>query len=215
VTFLVPFGLWVLARDWRRGVAIPLVAAVAFLPWASMYHSLYGNPFGPAMGFLDAHWYPGRFVDGVLFSPGRGLFVFQPWLVFLGLLAWRSVRIDSARPLPPGWPAIALTTMAAHVLLVGSWQVWWGGFCYGSRLAAEVVPVAALFVVRPVGLLLRKEWGWAVVAGVGLVGFAVHAPCAYYDAWLWNALPISADAHPERLWDWSDPPFLYGLLPAR
>jgi hypothetical protein len=215
VTFLIPFGLWVFARDWRRGVTVPLVAGVAFVPWAVVYYSLYRNPFGPAMGFLDAHWYPGRFVDGVLFSPARGLFVFQPWLVLLVLLIGRRARADVDRTLPTGWAVFAITIAAAHVFLVGSWQVWWGGFCYGSRLAAEVVPVAALFVVRPVGWLLETRWGWAVVAAVGVVGFAVHAPCAYYDAWLWNALPISADAHPERLWDWSDPPFLYGLLPAR
>jgi hypothetical protein len=24
----------------------------------------------------------------------------------------------------------------------------------------------------------------------------------------WNADPVSVDAHPERLWDWRDPPFL-------
>jgi hypothetical protein len=214
VTFLVPFGLWILARDWRRGVVMPVVAAAAFLPWAASYYALYRQPFGPSMGFLAEQWFPGENIGGVLFSPGRGLLVYQPWIVLLGLLVLRSARVGD-RPLPPGWAGFAAGTLLLHVLLIGSWPMWWGGFCYGSRLAAEVVPVAGLLAVRPIGWLFHTSWGWAVVAAVGVLGFAVHAPCAYYDAWLWNAVPVSADAHPERLWDWSRPPFLYGMLPPR
>jgi hypothetical protein len=212
-TFLVPFGVWVLARDWRRGLFVPAVAGLAFLPWAAVYQSLYRNPFGPAMGFLSERWFPGENVAGVLFSPGRGLLVFQPWVLLLAMLAWRPAREAEGYTFPRGWPVFAAGVFACHTLLIGSWPVWWGGFCYGSRLMAEVVPVAGLLAVRPAAFLFRTRWGWAVVAAVGLLGFAVHAPCAYYDAWLWNALPISADAHPERHWDWSRPPFLYGLLP--
>jgi hypothetical protein len=212
VTFLVPFGLWVLARDWRRGIIMPLIAIAAFLPWAALYYALYRNPFGPAMGFLNEQWFPGENVVSVLLSPGRGLFVYQPWMLLLGLLVLRSARTGD-RPLPPGWSVFATTMMTAHIFLVGSWPMWWGGFCYGSRLAAEVVPIAGLLVVRPLGWLFQLRGGWIVVVIVALIGFAVHAPCVYYDAWLWNALPISADAHPERLWDWSRPPFMHGMLP--
>lgn len=215
VTFLVPFGLWVLARDWRRGLIVPAVALLAYLPWAAMYYALYRNPFGPAMGFLNEQWFPGESVDGVLFSPGRGLFVYQPCLLLLGLRLWPPAGRHDGPPPPAGWAGFAAGMIAAHVVLVGSWPMWWGGFCYGSRLAAEVVPVAALFAVRPVGWLLRTRGGWVLVAVVALAGFAVHAPCAYYDAWLWNDAPVSVDTHPARLRDWSRPPFLYGLLPPR
>ncbi len=212
VTFLVPFGLWVLARDWRRGLLVPLCAIVCYLPWAALYYAIYRNPFGPSMGFLSEQWFPGEHILGVLFSPARGLFVYQPWMLFLGLLAFRKVRANPTNA-PAGWATFAIATAACQLVLIGSWPIWWGGYCYGSRLVAEIVPIAGLFAIRPVGYLLSARWGWAAVTAIGLLGFAIHAPCAYYDAWLWNPLPISIDANPWRLYDWSRPPFLYNLMP--
>lgn len=211
VTFLVPFGLWVLARDWKRGLLLPLLAVLCYLPWGVMYWTLYRNPFGPAMGFLQETWFPGEFLLGVLVCPGRGLFVFQPCLLLLALRLWPAARAGESN-VPRGWTPFALGMVTLHLLLIASWPVWWGGFCYGSRLIAEVVPILALFLVRPVGWLLTFREGWVPVALLGLLGFAIHVPCLYYDAWLWNALPISADANPWRLWDVAHPPFLYGLV---
>lgn len=211
VTFLVPFGLWVMARDWRRGLLLPALAVLCYLPWGLMYWSIYRTPFGPSMGFLEEQWTVGRFIPDVLFSPGRGLFVFQPWLIFLLLRLSPAARAGETKL--PGRSLFALGMVTLHVLLIASWPCWWGGSCYGSRLIAEVVPVLALFLVHPVGWLLTRREGWVAVAAVGLIGFAFHIPCLYYDGWLWNASPISADANPWRLWDWAHPPFLYGLVP--
>lgn len=216
VTFLIPFGLWVLARDRVRGILLPLLALICYLPWGLMYWSIYRNPFGPAMGFLGEHWKPAEFMLGVLFSPGRGLFIFQPFLVLAiaSLIPTRSNNINAVgHNTPTGWQAFALGSIMLHLILIASWPVWWGGFCYGSRLIAEVVPLLALFTIRPVDQLLKSRTGWIPLAMIGVLGLAIHAPCMYYDAWLWNADPISADAHPERMWDWAHPPFLYGLVP--
>jgi hypothetical protein len=211
VTFLIPFGLWVLARDWRRGVLLPLASLVCYSPWAAIYWAIYRNPFGPSMGFLGETWTFGQYIPDVLFSPGRGLFVFQPFLLFAILLLLPKARY-AVQAWPPGWCLFAVSMMSLHLLLISSWPCWWGGFCYGSRLIAEVVPIAAIFCVRPIGWLLSQKEGWISFAIVALLGFAIHVPCLYYDAWLWNALPFSADAHPWKLWDWSHPPFLYGLV---
>ena len=203
VTFLVPFGLWVMARDRRRGLLLPALAILCYLPWGLMYWSIYRTPFGPSMGFLNETWSPGQFVLDVLVSPGRGLFVFQPWLLLLLLRISPAVR--TGEKTLPGWSLFALGMVSLHVLLIASWPCWWGGSCYGSRLIAEVVPIVALFVVRPASWLLARREGWIPLAAIGLVGFAVHVPCLYYDGWLWNGLPISADANPWRLWDWGPP----------
>ncbi|MDB5312143.1 MAG: hypothetical protein JWO38_6345 [Gemmataceae bacterium] len=209
VTFLIPFGLWVVARDRKRGLTVPVAAVVGFLPWAGMYHAVYSTPFGPSMAQLGEPWTAAGHVGGVLFSPARGLFVYQPWMWVGFLLLFRRVRTDPARrPLPPGWYPFTLAVIASHVVLVGSWGCWWGGYCWGSRLAAEVVPVAGLLVVRPVGWLLRRWWGWAALAGVTAAGFAVHAPYVFGDGGRWN-IEREIDAHPEHLWDWRAPPFLF------
>jgi hypothetical protein len=210
VSFLVPFGVWVLVRDRRRGVVLPLAAVACYSPWAAMYWATYRTPFGPSMAFLGQTWTAAGNVLGVLFSPGRGVFVYQPWAWLVLLLLAKRVRTDPARPLPAGWYAFALAAVACHVVLVGSWGVWWGGYCWGSRLAAEVIPLLGLLAVRPVGFLIGRRWGWAVLAAVAAAGIALHAAYTYADGGVWN-VERDIDRHPEYLWDWRHPPFLYPL----
>jgi hypothetical protein len=152
-------------------------------------------------------WTPLANVGGVLVSPARGLFVYQPWMWVLPLLCLRRVRGGAGR-FPAGWYAFAFAVLACHVLMVGSWPVWWGGCCWGSRLAAEVIPVAGLLALNPIAWLLGRRWGWAVLALAGAAGVMTHLPYLYGDGGWWNSV-ADIDAHPERLWDWQNPPFLY------
>ncbi len=81
---VVSFGAWVLVREPRRAVRVGLAAAVAFIPWAILHASLYGTPLGPSVGLLAREAWFGTVSEGlkgVLFSPARGLFVYQPWLL--------------------------------------------------------------------------------------------------------------------------------------
>jgi hypothetical protein len=219
-TFVIPFGAWVLARSPRRAAILVAAAAIAYLPWGVLYQSVYGQPFGPALGFLTGHhssdafqptgngWNFGRYLGGVLFSPGRGLLIYQPWIVLTFLLVVRSIRTSPDYPTPRGWYVFALAFLAFHLTVVGSWRVWWGGVCWGSRLAAEVVPVCGLLAVRPAAWLLERRWGAAIVVLVALAGLAVHAPAMYRPSALqWNNRPPGVDADPSRLWDWRHPPF--------
>jgi hypothetical protein len=207
---LVPFWLWVVTRDWRRGLVLPLAALLAYAPWAATYWALYRALLGPSMTMLGHAWTPAANVPGVLVSPGRGLFVYQPWLLLVVLLVWKRVRTDAERPLPRGWYAFVLGATACHVALVGSWGMWWGGYCWGSRLAAEIVPVFGLLTVRPVAHLLKRWSGRSLLVLVALAGLAVHLPYTHGPAMLWNA-DHAIDNHPEHLWDWRNPPFLYTL----
>ncbi len=213
VTFLVPFGIWVFARDPRRGVVLPAVALLSFLPWAWLYVAIYRQPLGPPSAFLSdgQNWNFAANLDGVLYSPGRGLFVYQPWLLLLPLLLRRDVRADADRPTPTGWLAFAAGYAFLHCLLIGSWWGWCGGWCYGPRLVSETIPVLGLLVVRPVGWLLQRAWGWPLLAVVAAVGFAVHYPGVYGRGIRWNGDPNNIDKHQYRAWDLEDAPFLYDV----
>lgn len=211
-TFLVSFGLWVLVRDARRGVLFGAMAAVAFTPWAAMYWHIYHQPLGPATDQLGGSytWSFAANVGGVLVSPGRGLFVYDPWMILLGLLAVPALRGDSAHR-PIGWFTFGFAYLTLHVLLVGSWGCWWGGVCWGPRLAAEVVPVAGLMVVGPVGWLVRRRWGFAVLVALAVGGSLTHVSAVHGNGYAWYFDPADAGSRPERFWDWSDAPYLYDL----
>jgi hypothetical protein len=212
--FVLAFGAWALVRSPRRAILVALWASVAFVPWAYLYGTIYGHITGPSNAQMAAHHWSLNLrepIFGVLFSPSRGLFVYQPWLVLAGLSVLPGLRgrAMGARA-PAGWPIFALTVIGMHLLLISAWDCWGGGHCWGSRLAADVTPLAALFCLRPLAVLWQAVWGRRFVLFLVVLSVLLHVPAVYSRADRWNSLlrPQSTD----ELWDWSDPPYLYPLL---
>ena len=209
VAFLVPFGLWMLVRSPRRALKIVTVAGLAYLPWCWAYLATYGNPFGPSTGFLSGRLWSVDLAGplaGVLFSPARGLLVYQPWILLALAVAVPSVRARASglgrAAGPSGWVPFCLTVVASQVLLVSAWGCWWGGWCWGSRLVVEIVPLCALLCVRPIAALRASRMGRSVVFSLAILGVLAHVPAAYFNGVRWNAT-----AHfPQDLWSWTRSP---------
>jgi hypothetical protein len=210
--FVVPFGAWVLLRSPRRALLLAVAAAVAYAPWAWAYASTYGTPFGPSMGQLAGTNFtphPFRSLLGVLASPSHGLLVYQPWLLLgcAALLPAVRRRAGERSPCPAGLSAFCVVVVALHLALVSSWNCWWGGACWGSRLASETVPLLALLLLRPVASLWRTAVGRWVLLGVGLLAFLVHLPGTHLRAFPLNPSPQDEVAC-AQLWSWAESPFL-------
>jgi hypothetical protein len=216
--FVLALGTWVLVRSPRRAVLHGAAAALAYAPWAWLYGSVYGTPFGPAAGQLEpSNWTPNLLGSllGVLVSPSRGMLVYQPWLLLAATAlvpaVRRRLRTAGRAPCPAGWSLFCAAVVVLHLGLVSSWRCWWGSQCWGSRLASEAVPPCALLLLRPLAALWSTTAGRRLVLGAGLLALLLHLPAAYLHADLWNAT-----AHAEResagLWAWTDPPFLYPIL---
>ncbi|WP_321470010.1 hypothetical protein [uncultured Paludibaculum sp.] len=210
------FAVWAL-RSGRRPFLLLLVGA---LPVAALFAARnfsifgaptepYSQPVGAPQGDLGAHADWSSALLGHLISPARGLFVYAP--VLLGaipgfLLWWRSTE---HRTLAGSLAAIG----GLHYLLISSVPCWWGGFSNGPRLFADVLPVFVLLLVpllatwRTRSIVFRCAIVLSVAVGVGINGWTACNPAPSQ----WNATPNSIDRHPERLWDWTDPPFLRGL----
>jgi hypothetical protein len=214
--FVLAFGAWVLLRAPRRALALAAWSAAAFAPWALLYGSIYGSPLGPSVGQVGGFAGPGGLLEGlaaVLFSPGRGLLVYQPWLWLALLACVPALRRPASgfAPGPVGWAAFCVAAVLLHLLLISAWGCWWGGHCWGSRLASETVPLLGLLCVRPVAALWQTRAGRGLLLASALAGLLLHAPAVYLRADRWNDLYL--DEHPEgMLWSWRDPPFLYPVL---
>jgi hypothetical protein len=191
-----PLVLWLLLRSPRRALRVAGAAALAYAPWALLHRALYGNPFGPSVGQLAAaNWGADGVSEGlagVLISPARGLLVYQAWLL-LGLLG-----LGRGVGGPPGWRVCCLAAAALHLGLVATWRCWWGGSCWGSRLAADVVPLLALLSVPAAARLWRRPSGRLALAAALLLGVALHGPAQF------NNTPrlcerAGPDRHPEKL----------------
>jgi len=208
----VPLGLYVLIHHTRQlpGFLAAGVPAVAFQLWYNA--SAFGNPFRMqffssatgAVRDLSGGWAwttpLGAGLAGVLVSPGRGLLVYSPFVLFsaLGmLLVWRRGGDRLLRYAVPG--------VVAVVLLYSRWINWWGGSSYGPRLLADLSPVLALFLYPVVPMLARSRA--LRTAFIVLVAWSVgaHAIGAFVDdrSWNWNG-NMDVDRFPERLWSWTD-----------
>jgi hypothetical protein len=221
VTFLLPFGLWVMWRSPRRAAVMIGISALAFLPWAAYHQFIYASLYGPSSAHMaSAKWTSAALknLTGVLVSPGRGMVTYQPWILLGFLTVLPGVRSAAARGQttagPRGWAVVCLVAIALEIAVVSAWHCWWGGWCWGSRLVLGTVPFCALLCARPIAALITAPSGRIVVGSLALLSALVHVPVVYGDAFRWNAQHC-ADLEP-AVRSWSDAPFLAPFtLPPR
>jgi hypothetical protein len=67
-----------------------------------------------------------------------------------------------------------------------------------------------LLGLKPLAALWQTRIGKALLLAVFLLGLLVHIPAAYFYAEFWNCT-FDPSNPLEKLWSWSDAPFLYPL----
>ncbi len=207
-------GAWILFRAPRRAFLTMAAAAVCYLPCVAFYHVVYGNILGPAT--INRHmstelWHFGEIqpLVGVLASPSRGLLVYQPWVVLAALSAIPAIRRRAAAygsaQGAPGWLAFCLAASAVHCIFIAAWFDWSGGYCWGSRLLTDILPLLGLACVPAIAALWPRPRARSLIVALGFLGALTHIPCVYMGAAEWN---YETD-HKGDLWSWSSAPFFH------
>ncbi len=106
--------------------------------------------------------------------------------------------------------------------MVSLWPVWWGGFSYGPRLLADVLPWLALLAILGCAARLRSadnakfsRTEIATALSLLALSIAINGRGAISVATAaWN-IEVDIDRHPEQVWNWSNPQFMAGLLNSR
>ena len=123
-------------------------------------YAINGSPFvfgyqeGATLGFPQ--W---EAVQGLLFSSGRGLFIYSPFLLLAPVGLW----IGWIREHKNLYAYLALT-FVAYTGIMAAWGSL-GGWAYGARMLTDALPAAVLLIV-PVVEKIRGRWRstlWAVV----------------------------------------------------
>jgi hypothetical protein len=214
--FIVPLLIWLYQRRNFPSLFRIATGAVLFhVPLNIYYWKHYGNVLGPQMQMAQGLWkleQPFLALAGLLFSPARGLFVYQPWLLLLSLYLLPPVR-SKIRSLGASRTLLlfACLTSALHLALISTWPVWNGGYCWGSRLLSEIVAPLAFLVLFPVEYLLENYSSAAkpLLTGLAIFSFLLHLPQLFLFAGFWDGDPRAGNTEWERVWNWSRPPFLY------
>jgi len=213
-----PFGalafLYLLARLPRRGCVCALVLGLMTVLFAAYSWRFYGM-------LLPPYYLPKRIAGnqsfflalyGNLFSPSRGLLVFNPvllpGLVLLAAVPWRKWRGQITA-------AGVLGLAVLHIVIISRFPHWWGGHSYGSRLALDVLPLTlyALLAVGSDGVAGMGRWGRGGLAVLfiltSLAGIAINTGQGLFSRATaeWNSGP-NVDAYPEYILDWRLPQFL-------
>jgi hypothetical protein len=170
------------------------------------------NRVGATQHFLEA-------LAGNLISPSRGLLIYSPVL----LLSIAGVALKARAPGLNKLDLALLLAIGLHWAAVSSHILWWGGWAYGPRFFADMLPYFAFFLIPVVDRATQSTTG-PLPALFGLllaVSMFMHYQGATAPATFdWNSVPSNVDYQPARVWEWRDPQFLRGaawfdrILPA-
>lgn len=191
----------------RARRALPAFLAGSLAPFAAMaadnlLHSgsLFATGYRAEARRFDMPLLEG--LGGLLASPGRGLLLFSPFLLFgaIGLaIAWSRPGRTLLRALSLG--------AAAITLLYASWHAWNGGWCFGPRFLADLLPVAVLAIVPATPWLSRSAPARIAFGATLALSVLVHLVGAVF-TWWWEEVP--------GFWTWDRHPvgYLLRLAPA-
>lgn len=165
--FAVAIGAFYLVR--RRGswLWFTLGALLASLPFLIYNLSLFAKPLGGYQNLVGSGVFGHSIPEGVtamLLSPGKGLFIYSPFLFFV--FAGPMLKLGAAGRLPV---VLLWLAFAGQLILFGTMD-WRAGACYGPRFQTDVLPFLVLSLVPAVERLRRPV---PLAVFVGCVGFAV------------------------------------------
>ncbi|MBI2939413.1 MAG: hypothetical protein HYY04_03165 [Chloroflexi bacterium] len=205
---LIPImALYILHELKRRRRAITLPALALWLTpigiWLVIIATYNYLRFGSALEggyFLGPHsfttpLYVGLY--GLLLSPGKSIFLYNPVLV-LGLVAfstfWRKHRYEAL---------LLVGIILAYLIPYSLWRSWPGGGVWGPRLLLPTIPFV-LLAAAPV-LADISHWSQGVVVGaLGVATIVVQVTSVLVPFWdypRYVGLPVSLELLEKSLWN--------------
>jgi hypothetical protein len=166
-------------RDWGRFLlgALPLpllLAAYNVAAFGSPLKQGYGSGHLKASLQISSRVFDG--LAGLLVSPGRGIFVYSPVLLFALVGAVRGRREGIYR--------CCAVAIVLYALVSANLEQWWGGESFGARKFGDILPLFALLLVPAVDVLARPLWRRVFVAALAWsVLVELMAAAAWPDHW--------------------------------
>jgi len=202
----------------RRALLVALGALPLALLLAFYNQALFGAPWTSAQTLVDPRlihrigagaWSTPVAVGGagLLLSPGRGLLVYSP------VVLWSFAGVVLAR----GHERVRVRVLAAAVL--GTWLIafkwfdWWGGWCFGYRPLVDSMPLLVLCMLPAIDRLRVRSLQTVAFAAALAFSIGVQALGAFaYEPIGWNdqdGRDVNKSEHRARLWAWRESPILY------
>jgi len=191
-----------------RLLVLPLFAGLLLAGYnLYVFHRVSGSY---AVAAVNGSILPG--LAGLFLSPGRGLLIYTPVVVF-ALCAFLPGASAARRRhnllLGTATVFVVLELLAlSESIVISRSIVWWGGYCWGPRMLTELIP--ALIVLMAFGVsAIDRPWLRRAFAALALYSVLIQAVGVFfYPKGHWDAGPPSVDKAPARLWNWRDNPIV-------
>jgi hypothetical protein len=138
-------------KRWRNIMIFAAGAAVPLILLGLYNYMHFASPFRSAFqgqSMARIRW-PLEGLAGFLFSPAKGLFLFSPIMIFFPIAMIRTWKC--------GLQARAATIcVIVHLLFWSCYADWWGGWGFGARYLAEIIPLMIFINALIIHLLLMR-----------------------------------------------------------
>lgn len=183
------------AAIWSRRslllILAPMVVSMGLLGWYNelRFNKVFVGTYGPNGGFVTPLWHG---LDGLLLSPGKSLFVFDP-LTAMGVIGLVVLFVGRAGVRNRPFGVLCLLLVLPRLLFFAKWGIWDAGVVWGPRFLLPVVPVLTLALIpvlqatnprRIIGVVVRVVTVVLALAGVLVNALSVRVP---YGEW-WGAV---------------------------
>ncbi len=179
------------------GIAIP---ALFFLWYNSTFYGTIANQ-GYSSQILT-EW-QGRFPEGFLglwISPSKGILIYSPIFIFSligAYLALKNWKQNSPKSLEY---ATFIGIILLHILVLGFWKHWYGGWSFGYRMASDILPFLILLLVPLVQSTHFVRFKKAFFTLLTISILAQLMGVIFYDG-IWHA--AYDDGFRDTAWLWS------------
>ncbi len=205
---LVPFFAWygfsgaLKDRRERRGLAwFAAMLALAALSIAWYDGVRYGSPL--ATGYRADELFDNPILlgmYGLLFSPGKGLFVYVPFLAALPFSFAVFFKRTKHESILIGF------IFTFYVLLFSLWYYWWGGTNWGPRFLVPTIPFLVLLIAPAIELALSTNFRKkahtafsAIFLALCLLSFGIEVLGVSVPSLAYRARMVRLSANPD--WD--------------
>jgi hypothetical protein len=162
--FAAAIGAFYLVGSRGSWLWFALGASLASLPFLVYNLTFFARPLGGYQTLVGSGVFGHSIPEGVtamLLSPGKGLFIYSPFLLFL--FAGPMLQLGAAGRLPV---VLLWLAFAGQLVLFGTMD-WRAGACYGPRFQTDVLPFLVLCLVPAVERLRRPVPLAVFVASIG------------------------------------------------
>ena len=208
-TALVALGQSPRRTPWSAIAMIAAGVVVGVVPLLVYNAVAFGSPLEQGYGIKPFGGDTLRGLVGLLFSPSRGLFVYEPWAV-LALLGFVIARFaNTTAGYISGRVSALLYPWLALLALYAMYEEWWGGRVFGPRFLDDAAPLLM------VGLAWGVAGGWFALGFMRVVlwlsaawSLLIFNAAAFVYDQKWDTVPVNVNDDPSKLFDWSDPQWL-------